>query len=254
MMGGYGITEDCPGFLGHKWMDAQLEATYEGPEAGQRRQLSVTMTNELFLEQAKSTLQRWMDYADSKLAGGGIRCYVCPGNDDMFEIDPVIAASKTVRSVEGQVISLDDHHEMASSGWSNPTPWHTHREEPDEALGKRLEAVIAHVKDIPNAVFNFHPPPYGSGLDEAPELTKDLRLAYAGRSMVAVGSKAVLKAVETHKPLLTLHGHIHEGKGSRKYGRTLCLNPGSMYEQGILHGALVDLKEKAVGNYVLTTG
>ncbi|MCW5982461.1 MAG: acyl-CoA/acyl-ACP dehydrogenase [Bryobacteraceae bacterium] len=51
LMGGYGITEDCPGFLGHKWMDAQLEATYEGPEAVQRRQLSVTMTNEVFLAQ-----------------------------------------------------------------------------------------------------------------------------------------------------------------------------------------------------------
>jgi alkylation response protein AidB-like acyl-CoA dehydrogenase len=51
MMGGYGITEDCPGFLGNKWMDAQLEATYEGPEAVQRRQLSVTMTNQLFLAQ-----------------------------------------------------------------------------------------------------------------------------------------------------------------------------------------------------------
>jgi alkylation response protein AidB-like acyl-CoA dehydrogenase len=51
LMGGYGITEDCPGFLGQKWMDAQLEATYEGPEAVQRLQLSVTMTNELFLAQ-----------------------------------------------------------------------------------------------------------------------------------------------------------------------------------------------------------
>ncbi len=53
LMGGYGITEDCPGFLGHKWMDAQLEATYEGPEAVQRRQLSVTMTDDLFLAQFK---------------------------------------------------------------------------------------------------------------------------------------------------------------------------------------------------------
>ena len=51
LMGGYGITEDCPGFLPHKWMDAQLEATYEGPEAVQRRQLSITMTNGLFLAQ-----------------------------------------------------------------------------------------------------------------------------------------------------------------------------------------------------------
>jgi alkylation response protein AidB-like acyl-CoA dehydrogenase len=51
LMGGYGITEDCPGFLANKWMDAQLEATYEGPEAVQRRQLSVTMTSEIFLAQ-----------------------------------------------------------------------------------------------------------------------------------------------------------------------------------------------------------
>ena len=49
LMGGYGITEDCPGFLANKWMDAQLEATYEGPEAVQRRQLTVTMTSEVFL-------------------------------------------------------------------------------------------------------------------------------------------------------------------------------------------------------------
>ena len=56
LMGGYGITEDCPGFLPQKWMDAQLEATYEGPEAVQRRQLSLTMTNELFLAQ----FQEWI--------------------------------------------------------------------------------------------------------------------------------------------------------------------------------------------------
>ncbi|CAM2058966.1 Acyl-CoA dehydrogenase [Desulfovibrionales bacterium] len=49
LMGGYGITEDCPGFLMHKWIDCQLEATYEGPEAVQRRQLTATMTNKLFL-------------------------------------------------------------------------------------------------------------------------------------------------------------------------------------------------------------
>jgi alkylation response protein AidB-like acyl-CoA dehydrogenase len=57
LMGGYGITEDCPGFLGHKWMDAQLEATYEGPEAVQRRQLSVTMTDEVFLTQFREWIR-----------------------------------------------------------------------------------------------------------------------------------------------------------------------------------------------------
>ena len=57
LMGGYGITEDCPGFLGQKWMDAQLEATYEGPEAVQRRQLSITVTNELFLTQYRQWIK-----------------------------------------------------------------------------------------------------------------------------------------------------------------------------------------------------
>jgi len=54
LMGGYGITEDCPGFLANKWVDAQLEATYEGPEAVQRRQLTVTMTSEVFLAQFRA--------------------------------------------------------------------------------------------------------------------------------------------------------------------------------------------------------
>jgi Icc-related predicted phosphoesterase len=172
----------------------------------------------------------------------------------MFEIDEVIRGSKTVDLVEGRRILLDDEHEMVSTGWSNPTPWDTHREEPDEKLGERIARVVALVQDMPNAVFNFHAPPYGSGLDEAPELTKDLRMAYAGRSMVPVGSKAVLGAIEKHRPLLSLHGHIHEGKGTRKYGRTLSVNPGSMYEQGVLHGAVIELKPGKIGNYVLTTG
>ena len=211
-------------------------------------------SDELFLEQVTKILVRWMEYADQKLDGTGIRCYVCPGNDDVFEIDAVISASKLVRSVEGQVVELDEQHEMISSGWSNPTPWDTHREEPEEALLLRLESVIGKAKNPSNAVFNFHAPPYGSGLDEAPELTKDLRPAYAGRSLVSVGSKSVLAVLDKYQPLLGLHGHIHEGKGARKYKKTLCINPGSMYEQGMLHGAIVDLKPQKVGNYVLTTG
>ena len=114
--------------------------------------------------------------------------------------------------------------------------------------------LIKQVRDVPNSIFNLHAPPYGSGLDEAPELTKDLRPAYAGRSLVPVGSHAVLEIIEKYQPLLGLHGHIHEGKGTRKYKHTLCINPGSMYEQGILHGVIIDLKPNKIGTYMLTTG
>ncbi len=65
LMGGYGITEDCPGFLGNKWMDAQLEATYEGPEAVQRRQLSVTMTNPVFLAQFRTWIREMRKIASA---------------------------------------------------------------------------------------------------------------------------------------------------------------------------------------------
>jgi len=70
LMGGYGITEDCPGFLANKWMDAQLEATYEGPEAVQRRQLSVTMTNEVFLAQFKAWIRDMREIASERPGTG----------------------------------------------------------------------------------------------------------------------------------------------------------------------------------------
>jgi uncharacterized protein len=118
----------------------------------------------------------------------------------------------------------------------------------------RIEAVVSKVKNPSQAVFSIHPPPFGSGLDEAPELTKDLRPTYAGRSMIPVGSHAVMSVIDKYQPLLGLHGHIHEGKGTRKYKKTLCINPGSMYEQGMLNGAVIELKPNKVGNYMLTTG
>lgn len=211
-------------------------------------------SDELFLKEALATVNRWMEYADSKLEGTGMRCYVCPGNDDMFEIDEVIRQSKHVQLVEGSVIQLDEHHEMINSGWTTPTPWNTHREEPEDALRGRIQAMIDQLKNVKNSIFNLHNPPYGSGLDEAPELTSDMRPAYAGRSLVPVGSHAVLELIDKYQPLLALHGHVHEGKGTRKYKRTLCVNPGSMYEQGMLHGAVIELKPEKVGNYVLTTG
>ncbi|OGO42104.1 MAG: hypothetical protein A2W36_06455 [Chloroflexi bacterium RBG_16_58_14] len=211
-------------------------------------------SDEIFLVQVLTTLQRWMDYADARLEGTGIRCFVCPGNDDWLEIDEVIKTAGQVELVEGKVIQLDKDHEMASTGWSNPTPWDTHREEPDEKLLQRIEATISQVRKPESAVFALHAPPYGSGLDDAPELTKDLRPAYAGRSLVPVGSKAVLTVIEKYQPLLGLHGHVHEGKGTKRYKRTLCINPGSMYEQGVLHGAVVELKPNKLGTYILTTG
>ena len=170
------------------------------------------------------------------------------------KIDEVVKQSKHVELTEGRVVALDEHHEMINCGWTTPTPWNTHREESEDQLRQRIQVMVDQLKDVKNSVFQLHDPPYGSGLDEAPELTKDLRPAFAGRSLVPVGSHAVLEMIERYQPVLSLHGHVHEGKGTRIYKRTLCINPGSMYEQGMLHGAVVELKPNKVGTYILTTG
>ena len=61
-----------------------------------------------------------------------------------------------------------------------------------------------------------------------------------------VGSTAVRKLVESYQPLLTIHGHIHESGGERKIGKTLCINPGSEANHGILRGYLVDIGKKGI--------
>jgi Icc-related predicted phosphoesterase len=210
--------------------------------------------SEIFGQEVLKVVQQWMDLADKKLDGTDMKVYCCPGNDDMEEVDAIVRSSRRVILAEGQVTPLDSVHEMIASGWSNRTPWDTHREEDEEQLKLRYEAMISQLKDTRNAVFNIHVPPYKSGLDEAPELDKELRPVLAGNSMIPVGSKALREAIEKVQPLLSLHGHIHEGRGTTRIGKTLCINPGSMYEQGALLGAIVMLGRNKIENYMLTSG
>jgi Icc-related predicted phosphoesterase len=210
--------------------------------------------NKIFVAEVLKVVQQWMDLADKKLEGTDMKVYCSPGNDDMDEVDDVVRSARKVLLVEGQVTSLDSHHEMIASGWSNRTPWDTHREEDEDQLAVRYEAMISRLKDPRNAIFNIHVPPYKSGLDEAPELDKDLRPVLAGNSMIPVGSSALRAAIEKTQPLLGLHGHIHEGRGTMRIGKTLCINPGSMYEQGTLLGAIVSLGKNKIENFVLTSG
>ena len=210
--------------------------------------------NQIFKDEVLKVVQQWMELADKKLDGTSLKVYCSPGNDDMDEVDEIVRASRRVELVEGLVTPLDTHHEMVASGWSNRTPWDTHREEDENQLEVRYETMMSKLKDPRNAVFNIHVPPYKSGLDEAPELDKDLRPVLAGQSLKPVGSSALRKVIEKYQPLVSLHGHIHEGRGSTRIGKTLCINPGSMYEQGTLLGAIVKLGKNKIENYVLTSG
>jgi uncharacterized protein len=209
----------------------------------------------LFEEEMLKTVERWMQMADERLAGKGIRCFVCPGNDDQLNVDDVIREAETVELAEGNVVEIDGY-QMVSTGWANRTPWHTYREEDEEDLELRIRKITDQVTAPPErTIFSLHCPPYKSGLDDAPQLKDDMSLKDAGRATVPVGSTAVRAAIEEHQPCLGLHGHIHEAKGTTRIGRTLCINPGSSYEQGQLLGAVVDLDgKKKVKRFILTSG
>ena len=209
----------------------------------------------LFHDRMLKTVERWMALADERIEGTGIRCFVCPGNDDQLDIDEVVQQARKVELAEGRVVDLDGY-QMASTGWSNRTPWDTYREEDEPGLGERIETMIAEVTTPPErTIFSLHCPPYGTGLDDAPQLTAEMDLKDAGRSTVPVGSTAVREAIERHQPALSLHGHIHEARGTHRLGQTLCINPGSSYEQGQLLGAIVEMDgKKKVKQFMLTSG
>jgi uncharacterized protein len=207
-----------------------------------------------FNSEMTRSLDRWLDMADGKLHGGEIPCILNGGNDDIFDIDPILEASSCVTFAEGKVLDLDGFS-MVSMGWTNPTPWDTHREAPEDKLAAKIDAVASQIPDLGRAIFNFHAPPYGTGLDEAPALDANLRPTHGGAVMKPVGSTAVRDAITRYQPLLSVHGHIHESRGVAKMGRTLAMNPGSSYSDGVLQAALIDLNQKkGKVKYVLVNG
>ena len=208
-----------------------------------------------FTAEMISTLDRWLDMADGKLRGGEIPCIVNGGNDDTFDIDAVVEASPCVTFAEGKLVDLDGFS-LVSMGYTNPTPWDTFREAPEDDLAKRIDDVVSLIPDMGRAIFNFHAPPYGTGLDDAPALDENLRPMHGGVVMKAVGSTAVRDAIVKNQPMLSIHGHIHESRAVKKMGRTLAMNPGSVYGDGVLQGAVIDLnlKKGKVDRYILVNG
>ena len=210
----------------------EYEALQHADDAEERQ-------DEIFIAEMTTRIEEWIAFAEERLDGTPV--YVCPGNDDPFEIDEVWDSADGIDLVEGEVVDINDEYRMASSGWTQPTPWDTDREESKEALRDRLERVASKLDEYERAIFNFHEPPFDSQLDEAPELDEDLRLKFGAQSTEPVGSEAVREVIKEYQPPLSLHSHIHESRGQTKIGRTIAINPGSVYSEASLQGAVVDL-------------
>jgi Icc-related predicted phosphoesterase len=203
----------------------------------------------------EQSVRGWMELARERLEGTGIKLFVMLGNDDEPHLKDVLDEAGV--DSEDEVVELGEGFQMISNGYSNPTPWSSPRELPENELEQRLDALAQRLDDPSRAVFNLHVPPVGTTLDRAPQLDESLKPVVRGGSVVIanVGSTAVRDVIERYQPPLALHGHIHESRGTAKLGRTVCINPGSEYAEGVLHGALAVLdRKKGLRNYQLVSG
>ena len=211
----------------------------------------------LFIELMIARLDSWMRLAEERL-DDGMQCYINAGNDDPVDIDGVLGSSERVVHVEGRVVELPDGLEMASCGYGNPTPWDCPRDLTEEQLGAKLEAVAGRVRDPHWAIFNFHVPPFDTQIDLGPKLGDNfqMKMGIGGADMHPVGSTACRDTIERYQPMLGLHGHLHESRGTAKLHDTTCLNPGSEYSEGVLRGAVIDIdpRKRKVKSSVLTVG
>lgn len=191
----------------------------------------------------RETLERWMELADDRLPDG-YPAFSMLGNDDYPELAEVLGAGEAVRYGETQIWELPDGTEILSCGYSNPTPWDSPRELPEEELGRCIEAGAEKLQRPEQAIFNLHCPPFDTNLDLAPALDSTLKPKAGmagGVELAPVGSTAVRASIERFQPRLGLHGHVHECSAGEQVGRTLCINPGSNYMMGTLKGTLVEL-------------
>ena len=226
------------------------------PEELTRLQRDPGHRDAVFRDVVRKSVEGWVALAEDRLRGTGVRCFAAPGNDDFLAIDAAMDSSDVVEFAENRLIQLDESHEMITTGYSNPTPWETERELPEDQLRARIDVMTAEVRDPANLIAVLHAPPYHSGLDDAPELNANLemRLTATGVETAPIGSTAVREFIEEVQPLLGLHGHVHEGRGSTMIGRTLCVNPGSDYTAGTLSAAIIEIGDGRVLTHQFVSG
>lgn len=200
--------------------------------------------NELFAVLMKDTLREWLEMAND--LEQSIKVIVSPGNDDRFDIDEVLRNNERIIYPLNRVVDIDGIHQLISCEWTNLTPWNTPRQCSEEELRKRLEREFKRVNKYDDLICNFHAPPLNTVLDVAPKLDKNKKqvMQFGNPVSINVGSEAVREAIEQYQPFLSLHGHIHESCGFEYVGRTVCINPGSEYESGLLRGYVIDLPPK----------
>jgi uncharacterized protein len=232
----------------YPWVASSDEVQLHREDDGARDQLFETV----MLDE----LRRWVTLADKKAEASGVDIFAIAGNDDPWGCDAVLETSQRLRPCEDRLVEVGGH-EMIACSLVNPTPWDSPREMDESDLYDHLRGLAEQVSDPSRAIFMFHAPPYDSGLDTAREINaEDLTVVMRNGQPheIPVGSKAARQIIEEYQPLLAFHGHIHESRGITTIGRTTCINPGSDYGSGQIHGAVVKLTDHKVTMRQLVIG
>jgi uncharacterized protein len=251
------VTDDGVAKLRKTITDAGYYAYETTPEEAEKLGADPDAVTRLFAKLMQETLGRWLELAEDRLAGTGVRCFFAPGNDDPAFVDDILRSSALVINPEETLVDLGDGITMISVGYSNKTPWDSPRELPEDELAAYIGAQAEALGNTDRVIFNFHVPPRDTPIDQAVLLDPQFRPIMKGGMPVisGVGSTAVRAALEKYQPMLSLHGHIHESRGEARIGRTLAINPGSEYSEGVLRGAIITLSgKKGVRGYQLVAG
>ena len=211
---------------------------------------------ELFKRLVLERVREWVAFAEEKLRGTDIPLVALPGNDDFHEIDEILMRAPHFDFHEMQVCDFKGGYQMLYCGGSTPTPWDTEREYTEEQYVSRFAELIPQVRDMSRCIFNVHVPPLGTALDACPKLDKNLQVVYEMGlpAQIHAGCQTLTDIIREHQPLLGLHGHIHEGRAKINIGKTICINPGSVYPEGILQGAMITLRHGQVAQANLMQG
>ncbi len=225
------------------------------PEEARMLETDERMMGRRFEQEMIERVRSWVALAEETLQPQNKHLYFMPGNDDVHSIDPAIEGFEHVHNPDGRRYWLDDDHELVGVSYANMTPWKCARDLEESELAAKLEQAVALLEAPERAVLALHVPPYDSGLDVCPELDENLKIVARGGQvlMKAVGSTEVRKVIERVQPLLGLHGHIHEAPGHVRIGRTLCINAGSEYAEGIMKAAVINLQRDRVKGHVLVS-
>lgn len=225
------------------------------PEELRSMQEDGALVAAVFHKVMAKTAEDWVTLADDRLRKANMPCIMMPGNDDEPALKSILAQGDWIVDGEGQVIPLRDF-QVASFGWATVTPWHSPREVTEQMMAVQLEELTRSLDPSVPTIFNLHNPPAESGLDLAYKMTGDMKVEMAGgQAMLApVGSVAVRDAITRTRPVVSLHGHIHESRNSARVGTTVAINPGSAYTEGVLQGVIVSLDGNKVVGYQMVTG